>query len=267
MMSQFVSRSRGMLGFATVAVFLSLFGWSSAHAQELDGFKIKNRTQSFVVDGLEELEPGQFRLSLKNDSGKYITAFRLTVNSSNAKGRIEADIVCCNRGIAPGAIHPVYFGAPQERDASRPVKIAIEAVVFDDRTSDGDDEVAAEIDARRLAEGVQLGKIVDLLQKALNDPYVDAPSALDALRTKVDALPSAATPDVLADVRSLSRSRALETDDLTLGVRDGLASGKERLRQSLFQAVHEQETSGILQTNREILSKIKQEYERIIERL
>ena len=260
----------GRITAAAALLLLASVSSNTAFGQESDGLlKIKNKTQAFHVAALEQVESGDFKLSLKNESDKYITAFRVSVHNAQTSGPIDVDVVCCNRGIAPGAVHPIHFGARAAEGSDQTPRVVIEAVVFDDRTSDGDAAVAAEIEAVRFAEKLQLTRIIDMIGETLASPDADTQAAIDKFKLDVSALPvDSGVSEALATMRLEVRLPDDADGELSRGVRSGLRNGKERLRQSLFQLERENETSGgVATTPRDTLTQIREEYKRIVERL
>ncbi|HEV8486384.1 MAG TPA: hypothetical protein VGV87_22765 [Blastocatellia bacterium] len=268
----------GRLG-ATSALLLFATCSSIAFGQESGGLlKIKNKTQAFQVAALEQTEAlvtfhGQERsdsvkLSLKNESNKYITAFRVSEHKAQTTVSIDVDVVCWNRGIAPGTVHPIYLGRAPE-DADDTPTVVIEAVVFDDRTSDGDPVVVAEIEAVRFAEKLQLTRIIDLIGDALAAPDADTSDALDRFKADVSALPvEDGVKEAVAKMSSGDRRVSDDTSgELIRGARSGLRNAKE-WAQSLFQIEREHETSGSVETSpRGTLKRTREEYKRMVDRL
>lgn len=155
--------------------------------QELSVENIKNRTTSFNVVGVERTSDRHITLSLRNDFDKTITAFDLAVGTL----KIQCDIVEENQMIRPGDIHKFIIPVANLDNSSGKGRsgIVILAVVFEDKTGEGDPKSIKEIEEHRLGERTQLENIIPMLIKALATSDDNPPEELDRMKALVISLP------------------------------------------------------------------------------
>lgn len=159
--------------------------------------RVKNSTRSFALTqaredrGVDEARP---ELSLRNEYDKNITACAVSVNGlisiidfvySEGKDQV---------GIAPEAVYTRRFSYARSvnpADASRlDLDINVLAVVFDDRSSDGDPKVVEGIFVERKKSKRRLASIVDLLNEHLDSRRSSDDTGFDELRARISSIPS-----------------------------------------------------------------------------
>ncbi|MEN3332634.1 MAG: hypothetical protein V7641_1999 [Blastocatellia bacterium] len=160
--------------------------------------RFQNKTRAFDVIQTSDLMQAKasnnsVKLLLRNGYDKNITAFALSVN-----GLITMmDFVYSEgedyRGIFPGTIytHDLAFARPDNPNiaAQQNLDINILAVVFDDKSSDGDpNPITAILNARRESKA-QLTSMVQLLNNALNSAKTTDNTVLDRLKSQILSLP------------------------------------------------------------------------------
>lgn len=150
-------------------------------------FELTQARQNLDVDG-EGVE-----LSLRNGYDKNITAWAVSVNGllstmdfvySEGEDRI---------GIVPEAVYTSMFGYVRSVNhhavaARQGLDINVLAVVFDDKSSDGDQKLVAGIFDWRRKSKQRLTRIVDLLNRDLNSPGTIDETAFDGLRSRLSSL-------------------------------------------------------------------------------
>ena len=218
---------------AVVLICMAVVGtsaWSSrAWPGQNKGLNITNKTQALQVVNAEAVG-GNLHLSLKNSFGKNITAY--TVSVGNVK--MEEDFIYSDRAITPGETYKTEIPIP----ASGP-DTAILAVVFEDKSIDGDTEVAASIKDRRLGEKLQLTRILRLMRDSAN---------LDELKSKISAL-----------------SETVETG-LSPAVKSGLHNGKEDVLRAIQKLERRPPVAGAPEVQ-DSLSKLEEHYRRMADKL
>jgi hypothetical protein len=173
--------------------------------------RLQNRTRSFEVLQIK-LEDRGVVLTLKNGYTKNITAFAVSVNRSST----QTDFLYSEgedwSGIAPGAVHTINVGMERSSNpevaAQEGINIRVLAVVFDDRTSDGDQKMAAEILDMREGSKIQLTRIIGLVDRELKSTAPVDDGAVNHLRSQISALPIE-SPDSVTESTSL-RSQKYE---------------------------------------------------------
>ncbi len=186
--------------------------------------QIQNKTRSFEVVRTPEIMQTRINddgleLSLRNGSDKNITAFAVSVNRTIS----ETDFVFSEfedqRGIVPQTVYTKRFsfalsGNPDDT-AQQNLDISVLAVVFDDKSSEGDPRLIAAILGRRQESKVQLTRIVHLLDKPLDSPGIIDDTVLGRLKSRISALPtdsqsSSEKEDTLRRLDQVDRSSLLE---------------------------------------------------------
>lgn len=160
--------------------------------------RVQNKTRSFEITRARrnlDIDGAGPELSLRNGYNKYITAFAVSVN-----GLISLpDFVYSEgeeyRAIAPGVVYTRGFGnvrrsVDHAAAAREDFDIKVLAVVFDDKSSDGDEKAVAYILEQRLKSKRLLTRIVDLLSGGLNSLKTPDDGVLDELRSEISSLSS-----------------------------------------------------------------------------
>ena len=230
------------------------------------GVRVINKTRSFEVININR-DGMQVRLVLRNASEKTITAFRIVTPTSLGESGMKEDRIEESQMIAPGSSYELSIALSDIK--SDPSKaddqdIIILAVLFEDRTSDGDTETAAEMEAERLGEKIQMGRILSLIQNTLKLPDDDLPSAMKGLRMQAAALSLDVEASRGLEMLSphygtiLARSKEKLADRIARGlyfVREGFLVRMREVEREISN-----QSSGNL---REQLTRFQKEYERI----
>jgi hypothetical protein len=173
-------------------------------------------------------------LSLGNRYDKNITAFTVSVNGL----MVSHDFIYSEnedqRAIAPGAVYTSWFSnvnrpaspgvAAREKLAKgQNLDINVLAVVFDDNSSDGDEEAVASIVHGRLKSRRILTRIVDLLDAHLNSLGDLSDTVFAELRSQIPSLSN--DPGDSSDINDVLRW--LEQSDNGLSPRKRIIRVKE----------------------------------------
>ncbi|HYP25695.1 MAG TPA: hypothetical protein VE262_03165 [Blastocatellia bacterium] len=214
------------------AVFCASPAGAFASGREQAGPRVRNSTRSFKVVSVEKDENGDYRLSLKNESSKAITAYRIFLPLS--KTTIREAFSEARESIAPGAVEvlriPSHSLAPTGDDpSSKNANVLINAVVFEDRTGDGRAEVLAEMGAERFGKKRQLTRAASRLRKLLEGSDSQLIASLDSLKPENwAALADSEAASILIDFRSENSSFSESPDEaVSRGIMSGLRSGLE----------------------------------------
>ena len=160
--------------------------------------RVQNKTRAFEVTRARrnlDIDGAGPELSLRNGYDKNITAFAVSVNG--LIGQIDF-VYCDSEGeagppIAPGAVSTRGFGNVRRsvNTAAEPeYDIRVLAVVFDDKTSDGDEKAVASILYNRLRTKRLITGILDVLDGDLNSLLTVDENVLDELSARISHLSS-----------------------------------------------------------------------------
>ncbi|HYP27532.1 MAG TPA: hypothetical protein VE262_12515 [Blastocatellia bacterium] len=193
--NKLLSGSRNFITLILVlvgCVFLSTSSWSSSNQSDDLQDKlpeVKNRTESFHLVGVERV--GRLlQLRLRNTSGKSITAYRISASDGWETG---IDYILGDESVAPG--EEEEFQTPLSNLVRRDAQgvgyqdVTISAVVFEDKSIEGDFNSGTFILNDRRGQKVQLNRINREIQSLFKEADTDQLSALSKLKSRVAALP------------------------------------------------------------------------------
>lgn len=265
--------------FALVSsLVLLMFSYANAQSQESVAnqdyrLRLTNRTQLFEV--IEVNTKGKdITLRLKNGYEKSIIDFKIALPRPLGKDGMVIDYVGEPVVIAPGSTYEYKFSLPPshlevQNEAKTEREVVIAAVVFDDRTGDGDREKAATMVAERLGERIQVSRILPLLQGVLELPDSDLQRGLESLKSQVAAL--SRDPSGESEAIEILRSKyenvfERQKDNLIGEIGTGLYFGQGkflvRIRE-LEKQVSEKSDASL----RRELKALRQEYEKALSSL
>jgi hypothetical protein len=148
----------------------------------IGSLKITNKTAFEIID-LQRLDARNIRITLRNDYGKNITGFQVSVGV----GRVQTDLaVGGDNFILPKG---TYQGVYAIQHMTNTHGITVLAVVFEDGTTDGDPEAIEEIEYYRLGVKTQRERVLGLLLNALKSDDSDLDSALSRVEDAVSSVP------------------------------------------------------------------------------
>ena len=202
--------------------------------------RVRNETESFQLISVERLGY-LLQLRLKNTSKKAITAYKIGYSNGWQTG---IDKILGNEVVAPGEIEEFrtpFSNVSNSDDPTSPRTVTILAVVFDDRSSEGDFQAADDILNDRLGQRIQLERINLLIQGVLKSPDTNTPAALGRLKAQIASL---------SEDQGKGQPRAIHTglyymkqhvlkqiEELEQWQRDG----KDMLREELYGSVNLQD--------------------------
>lgn len=201
----------GSIGAIVLVVGAAIF---SSHGQKdhdaaphMQSFtpRVENKTRSFEVTRARrnlDIDGAGPELSLKNGYDKTITAYAVSVNKLIALvdfAYLDSEAKD-SHPIAPGEVYTQWFSCgvcPINHDDSLPREfdIRILAVVFDDKTSDGDEKMAGALLYNRLRSKRLFASVVDLINETSNS--LGGSNNLAELKTQISSLSS--DPNVAGD--------------------------------------------------------------------
>ena len=143
---------------------------------------VRNFTENLRVVNLQVAQDGRHViLTIKNNHGKAITAFTLGQGRSHS----TTELIGTGNVIVPGAERVEEYLLSQTPE---PV-ITIQAVVFDDKSAEGNPEFIKKITEARLGEKTQLTLIIPLLESILNAPDAQLGRVLETNQSRILQLP------------------------------------------------------------------------------
>jgi len=187
--------------------------------------RLSNRTNAFEVVKVE-INSGRVRLTLKNNYNKTITAYAISAgNNSHSLHELASENL-----LTPGNTRDQDLRLPAGRNEG---DITVLAVVFEDRTSDGDATAAKEINDYILGKSTQYDRIIPLLEKVLAARDNKMQSALEKAQAAIYTLPSDSAGKshfIIAGLRDAKESILMDLEEFKqLGQTEGANILRERI--------------------------------------
>ena len=198
--------------------------------------QIINNTTALKVEDARQDWTG-YRLSVRNLSPKTITGLSVSRPMKDGSSNITEAGNPGHPVIASGAVHELMFGVSPPNLTVAP-QIVIDVVVFDDGSFEGSVEVAARLEAMRMAGAAQGRRVVSLVQAILDRGEEDSAAMIATVRSQVAALPEEADPSVFAAI--MSRYPGLPSAAET-SVRDWIQRGLNHAKQSMLHSLKDYE--------------------------
>ncbi|HVF90413.1 MAG TPA: hypothetical protein VNH22_10120 [Blastocatellia bacterium] len=232
--------------------------------------RITNSVPGFELLSFERVGR-DIKLLFKNNYSKNITSYALLMGK-NAK------VIQCliysepDWSLPPGVDHEYTLTMPRSLNGKQENSLTIAAVVFDDRTGEGDAKIIHEIMEERLGKKVQTARALSVFKEFLKlpDTHLD-PASPDKLYREAEVVLRPSDDDIL---ETLSRMKPASISvhkepgkELPHWFQFGIQGGYDSVLSDLrsLNELAESEKSG--KALREKLIKIKDRYEKLIERL
>jgi hypothetical protein len=238
-----------------------------------ESLKITNSVPGFELLSFERTGRGgrDTKLSFKNNYNKGITSYVLLIGES-------ARVIQCliysesDWSLPPGADHEYTVTMPGSLNGKQEYRLTIEAVVFDDKTGEGDAKIINKIMEDRLGKKVQTTRALSVLKGFLKSPdaSLDSP-LLERLYRETEAILRPSDDDIL---KTLSRMKPAPISvrkepgkEFPNWFKFGIQGGYDIILSDLrsLNELPESEKSG--KALREKLVRIKNRYEKLVERL
>src|SRR5262249_29946785 len=218
-----------LIPFVIGAGYLGRTVLSAARKQDTVTIKINNLTSSCELLNVERVKNG-IKFSLHNLSSRAVTAYVVTSRADPQSLSTLTVEYATSEGddtIASGASSDEHIGIPGGRDSEAKVTISLAAVIFDDKTSEGDTGVIAEIVACRLGDKLQLIKALAVFEKMalLSETELDTYLNRDGRRDLETALNEPDERSLIAEAARSSHSNDSHGD--SEGLKSGVQSGRE----------------------------------------
>jgi hypothetical protein len=233
--------------------------------------RVNNLTRSFEVLKAE-IHQGHVHVSLRNNSDKAIMTYVFTQIEPPSVGTFreefansELDLV-----IAPGRIvNKELAGFSLSPDHPQELNLNLAAIIFEDKSSEGDPKIIHEIEEERLGEKIQLMRVLPILDRllSLSDAEMVAYFNQTAPHDFEAALNAPSTELAIQLRKERIQQFSLEDpDQFVEKLRFGLKSGRESVLhkyQELKEGIEKQGWRSL----RDQVSDTKQTYEKIVARL
>ena len=185
---------------------------------------------------------GTLQLSIKNASSKNITWYKLLIGDMG----LEAEFTYASHPVlAPGE---VYTGMFQTNPGLAKKGVSVVSILFEDGTSEGDQQLVRKIKERRQGERAQFVRVVNLLEAILNSPRDKHAPELNNLEARIMNLPEE------------------QGGNLQEHVRLGHSSGKSQALKFIRELQNEQQERESAAPT-EVLTRLKKRYQEILVRL
>jgi hypothetical protein len=256
----------GLLFFVT----LVNYGVGVSGDKQKQKLIIANKTSGFEVIESKTAQ-GMVELSFRNAYKKSITAYVVSIGDhfTFTEEFIYSEV---DFAIRPG--EPLTKGIPLPFDLSskQTVPLTILAVVFEDRTGEGDQEILRGIEDERLGEKVQVMRILSLLEEVpaqANDSRQEMAIA-KRLKSRAESALSKGEAETLADLKSVKPRGAgpdLEVrSDLSEQFKNGLQTGRETILRKIYELKEADQPHNDSYLN-EQMARLKEYYRKLIARL
>lgn len=248
------------------AAFLAVNALSKMRQQS--GIRVTNKTQAISDDGTV-VGFDDIRLKLRNDSNKDITAFVVSIGHFSFKE--EYIYSETNKVLAPGEIYSSNIPLPSSLKGRQDQELVIQAVIFADKSNDGNQGVVSEIEEERLGEKLQLQRIFPKLKQALASPEVAQNNLISGqFETEIASALDASEADTLIELDKLSPQIAAikqwPKGKISMHIGNGLKTGKESVLHKLQRMKSDQQSQSS-SSFREQLNRLTEHYEKVIRRL
>lgn len=199
--------SRRVYAFATVLLLaltvLVLTRSVPSKTAQSDDISVVNKTSAFEVIAAKQVD-NRLSLLLRNNSAHTVTAFVITVGSNL---RITEDFITSES--------PNKIGIKSQRtfEKTYPIPataltgpVTLQAVVFEDKTGDGDPLIFEDVRDNHLGQAVQLKRFLKVFNKHVQ---ASLPPNTDNLRLDLEAALDGSETETLSIIRELHPTAGL----------------------------------------------------------
>jgi len=171
-MNQFPFSRRKRFAFLLIpmligAAYLGSAVLSSSPKKDARIVKVNNLSRSCELL-IAERHNGHVKLLIQNNSNKAITAYALTSNTDARTVFTFEEEFATSEGdfvIPSGQSHETVIAIPGSIDRQAEVILNFSAVIFEDKTSEGDEVIIRGIEDNRLGQKIQFMKALPVLDK------------------------------------------------------------------------------------------------------
>ena len=178
---------------------------------KVEDLTIENRTQALIITNIEKKD-NLFIVTLRNDSQKTITGYEVSIGKAVHQSESLAGVDPHNV-LLPGETRQKIY--PVQVDVDK-LGIKILAVVFDDKTEEGDPKYIQEIRDYRLGMRMQHEHMLRLLQGTLSLSGEAMASVLERMKSQLSPITKEEEenlPPIVGSALNGERDRALHVID------------------------------------------------------
>lgn len=218
---------------------------------------VLNKTTVFKVISAAQVD-NRLSLSLKNNSAHTVTAFVITVGSDF---RITEDFITSEIPDEVGIKSQKTFEKTYPIPAAlRTAPVTIQAVVFEDKTGDGDPSIFQDVRDNHMGQAVQLKRFLKVFDKHVNGSL---PPNTDNMRHDLEAALDGPETETLSIIRELHSTGSVNRN--SNGALSGFVKqGLEAAKIDILRRTSEFESSDDLTVK---LQKLKAHYQDLLRRL
>jgi len=256
----------------SLVVILSPGGTGLSSAQDGKGaVRVNNLTRSLEVLSAEK-DGGHIKISMRNNSDQAITSYAFTFNAAPQtveKFREEFATSEAYLAIVPGGVFNRELGFSPSFNEPGDITLNLVAVVFEDKSSEGDPLTIRQIEDDRLGQKVQLTRALPVLERLLSMGDAELVSYFDQeapgeLEAALDA-PAGGQIRQLREGNGRALNRA-EPERASERLQAALRQGKASVLNGYQELKRQAELQGSASL-RGSIAELKQTYEKIIARL
>lgn len=218
---------------------------------------VLNKTSAFQVVSAQQVN-NRLSLSFKNNSTQTVTALVITIGDDF---RITEDFITSEIpdkvGIKPQRTFEKTYSIPA---TLRTVPVTLQAVVFEDKTGDGDPIIFQDVRDNHLGQAVQVKRFLKVFDKHVNPPV---PANTDSLRQDLAAALDGPETETLSIIRELHPTGPINRNG------NGSVSGfvKQGLEAAKIDILRRTSEFGSSEDPTVKLQELKAYYEQLLRRL
>ena len=183
----------GLLGLGATLYRSTAQSFTAVPLHNAETPTVTNRTSAVEIISIQPLQSGGYELIMRNVSSKNINGYSVGFDKGAS---VTSDLTSTYKPIiAPGEDFKLRIPATSA--------VIIKHVVFDDNSFDGDPQMAAQLQGRRLGIQKQLRNIIGLLNREGNSADVEQ------LKAHIKELPEEGSAFVAAGMRNAKEDALL----------------------------------------------------------
>lgn len=216
--------------FSAGLILLGVTGWASRSdkPQGLESSQTDSDRALSVIS--TTVVADRMNIILKNVSNKNINGFQMAVGKARCQVEFLDSDERDHQVLVPGATYEQWYPITGN---SIPQAVTILAVIFEDKTSEGDPQFVQEIKDMRKGVKRQLMRFMPILNKALMSPESEQLAILDELEAQILKLPED-DKDVLGNINlGQHQAKGLILNEIQTLKRIQRARGEVKIEQAL----------------------------------
>ena len=241
-----------------LGIFVSTKTSPSQNTQEpAADIKLTNKTNLQVIQAKREKKG--LLLTFKNNYAKRITAFAVTIGHFQFKEDFVSNEVSDEFGINPNGSLERRIPILSSNQNDSVIHATLQAVIFDDKSGDGDPVIFEDMRDDRLGQAIQIRRSLKILERYVRLEKFDT----SQLKNELELAWGATETETVAELRQLRPLGTINRKGdgpLSAYVKTGLEDAKADAKRRFDEAAQSS-------SKRDSLLKIKAHYERLLKRL